>query len=53
MVAERILTRKLRLKIGQQNCPQSSLNNYQPTPRNTAEERRPPLRRGGSLKSGH
>ena len=39
------------LKMGPIGCPETSVQNYHPTLRNTPEERRSHLHDGGSLKS--
>jgi hypothetical protein len=39
------------LKVGQKNCPETSIQKYHSTLRNAPEERRSHLQRGGSLKS--
>ena len=41
----------LTLKIGLKGCPETSVTNYQSTPRNIPEEHSSRLPRGGSLKS--
>jgi len=46
-----VLRWSLPLKKGTIRCPETSGTNYQPTLRNTAEERRCNLLRGGKLKS--